>query len=150
MERSRFKIQERSAHRYKYLSVILSLVLCTLFFSACTIPGKENEKVRDLEMTVLSSERVPKELMEIIDEKKSQPFELTFQDEDYLYICIGYGEQSTGGYSIAVDELYLSDKSVCVKTTLLGPKESTNNNPLPSAPFIVIRTEKTDKPVTFV
>lgn len=150
MERSRFKIQKRNTHRYKYLSVILMLVLCAVFFNACTIPGKENEKIRDLEMTVLSSERVPKELMEIIDDKKNQPFELTFQDEDYLYICIGYGEQSTGGYSIAVDELYLGENKVCVKTTLLGPKESTNNNPVPSAPFIVIRTEKTDKPVTFV
>ena len=46
------------------------------------------------------------------EERKAENFKLTYSDKQYLYICIGYGEQETGGYSIAVNELYLTDNAI--------------------------------------
>ena len=30
----------------------------------------------------------------MIEEKKASPFKITFQDQGFLYIGVGYGEQS--------------------------------------------------------
>lgn len=117
--------------------------------AGCNLLSEEKIKLRDLEMTVLSEDKIPAELKNIIDEKKSQPFQLTYKDEGNLYICIGYGEQSTGGYSVVVNELYLTDSSICVNTSLLGPESADRDNQVPSYPFIVIKTELLENPVIF-
>ena len=89
--------------------------------SACTMLSEEKIKLRDLDFTVLSEDKIPEQLKSIIEEKKAQPFQITYTDNVNLYICIGYGEQETGGDSIAVNELYLTDANIFVSTSLLGP-----------------------------
>ena len=121
------------------IAIMLSLVGC-----------KDEEKIRDLDFTVVSSECVPKELLTEIEGKKHEPFQLSFRDGNYLYICVGYGKQETGGYSISVKDFYLTDSSIALDTTLLGPKE-TGNKKIPgySYPYIVIKTEYIDAVVIF-
>ena len=99
---------------------------------------------------MVSSECVPKELLAEIEGKKQEPFQLSFRDGNYLYICVGYGKQETGGYSISVKDFYLTDSSIAIDTTLLGPKE-TGNKKIPgySYPYIVIKTEYIDAVVIF-
>ena len=41
-------------------------------------------------------------------EKKEASFKMTYADSGYLYLCVGYGKQDSGGYSITVDDLYAS------------------------------------------
>ena len=77
------------------------------------------------------------------------PFQITYTDNANLYICIGYGEQETGGYSIAVNELYLTDANIVIDTSLLGPEPSEKENPQPSCPYIVVKTEYLEQTVTF-
>lgn len=72
---------------------------------------------------------------------------MTYSDNENLYICVGYGQQETGGYSITVDELYLTEEAVYVQTTLLGPDVAEKGNRTPSYPYIVIKTEYLDQPV---
>ena len=86
---------------------------------------------------------VPDELKNLIAEKQQQPFKLTYSDEQNLYIAVGYGVQSTGGYSISVNELYL------VNTELKGPEKGENAGTEQSFPYIVIRTEYLENPVVF-
>jgi hypothetical protein len=117
--------------------------------SGCSIMKGENAKVRDLDFTVLGEEKVPEALKTIIDERKADPFKFTYSDKEYLYICIGYGEQLTGGYSIAVNELYLGDNAIYVSTSLLGPDAATRSNSTPSYPYIVIKTEYLEETVIF-
>lgn len=110
------------------------------------------EKIKDLEFTVLAEDNIPEELKTIIDEKKENAFKVTYQDNGFLYICIGYGEQVSGGYSITVNALYLTENAIYADTTLLGPDPadavSAKKN-APSYPYIVIKTEFVDKPVVF-
>lgn len=109
------------------------------------------EKIKDLEFTVLADENIPEELKAVIEEKKGNSFKVTFQDNGFLYICIGYGEQVSGGYSITVNALYLTENAIYVDTTLLGPQpgDATTKKDTPSYPYIVLKTEFLDKPVVF-
>lgn len=120
-----------------------------LLLSGCTMTGEEKLKLRDLDFTVLSEEKIPEELKLKIEELKESPFQLTYQDNEFLYICIGYGQQETGGYSIAVNELYLTDANICVNTSLLGPEAAEKGNRTPSYPCIVLKTELLEQTVVF-
>ena len=135
----------------KIITVTVILSLCMLLLTACGLMRDEKIKLRDLDFTVLSEEKIPEELKTVIAEKGTEPFKLTYSDNQNLYISIGYGEQKTGGYSIAVDALYLTDDAIYVGTSLLGPditgqKENTGK---PSAPYIVLKTELLDKTVIY-
>ncbi len=128
-------------------------VLCALFLTliqcGCSLVGKEQVKLRDLDFTVLGEEMISQELKSIIDERKKEAFKLTYRDADNLYIVIGYGEQETGGYSIAVNELYLTENAVYVSTDLLGPEAPPRGESTASYPYIVIKTEKLEETVIF-
>lgn len=126
------------------LLLISSFLLC-----GCSMGSDPAAKIKDLDFTVISDERLSEELKTIIDERKAAPFKVTFNDKNFLYICIGYGEQKTGGYSIAVDHLYLTEDAVHAGTSLLGPDPGTEAESTPSYPYIVIKTEYLDKPVIF-
>lgn len=138
----------------------LRAVKCGIFTLAaaavCLLTGcaKEKdpmEKIKDLEFTVLAEENIPDELKSVIEEKKGNTFKVTYQDNGFLYICVGYGEQVSGGYSIVVNALYLTDNAIYADTTLLGPDPSDTGvkKNSPSYPYIVIKTEFVDKPVVF-
>lgn len=120
-----------------------------VIMSGCTLLSEEKIKLRDLDFTILSEEKIPEQLKAILEEKKGAPFQLTYTDNENLYICIGYGEQETGGYSITVNELYLTDTNICVSTSLLGPEPSEKSNKTPSFPFVVIKTEYLEQTVIF-
>lgn len=132
----------------KRVFVLATLVIAMIcVFAGCDMASMERVKLRDLEFVILSEEVLPGELKAIIDERKAEPFRLTFSDADALYICVGYGAQESGGYSITVDELYLTDTAIYVETTLLGPDASKAVNKVPSYPYIVIRTEALEQNV---
>ncbi len=120
-----------------------------LMFAGCSMLSEERVKLQDLGFTVVSEEKVPGELKSIIDEKKEAPFKLTYSDKEYLYIVIGYGQQATGGYSIAVNELYLTDSAIYVNTSLLGPESADSGDKTPSYPYIVLKLDYREEPVIF-
>jgi len=136
----------QTATKLRFCAVLLAGVLLAC---GCTMLSEEKVKLRDLDFTVLSEEKIPEQLKTIIDEKKASPFQITYTDNANLYICIGYGEQETGGYSIAVNELYLTDANIFVSTSLLGPDAADKSSKTPSCPYIVIKTEFLEQTVTF-
>ena len=129
--------------------VILIPVLCVLLLTGCGLFQEKKIKLRDLDFTVLSDEKIPEELKTVIVEKGTEPFHLTYSDDQNLYISIGYGQQKTGGYSIAVDELYLTEENIHVAATLIGPEAANKKNPTPTYPMIVLKTPDLGKPVIF-
>lgn len=114
----------------------------------CSIQEVQSEKVRECDFTVVDKMDVPKELQGIIDEKKKQPFKLSYGDAGYLYLVMGYGEQTGGGYSITVDSLYETETNVVFHTTLVGPKKKENTN-VKTYPYIVIKMEFVEKDVVY-
>lgn len=131
--------------KLRLVAILLSVVL-GIALTGC----KEEEKIRDLDFTVISADCAPEELLNEIEGKKQEEFQMSFQDGNYLYLCVGYGEQKTGGYSICVKDLYLTESSIVLDTTLLGPKH-TNENKVSenSYPYIIIKMEYIDAVVIF-
>lgn len=125
---------------------LMITVLVTLF--GCGIEKTDGNRLQDLEYEIIEDE-IPKELAEKIEEKKSADFKLTYENDKYLYIVRGYGEQETGGYSIQILDLYLTQNAVVLHTNLKGPSKDEVKNAAPSYPYIVIRIEHTDKNVIF-
>ena len=119
------------------LLVIVSIMAAML--SACGGETEKEENRNNLEFTVVSEDRLPDELKEILDQKKESAFKLTYADEGYLYICVGYGKQESGGYSVTVNELYETDNAIYVNTNLLGPKAGSSPGTSPSYPYIVLK-----------
>lgn len=133
----------------KKLCVSLCAGLICMCLFGCSGEAKEPKKVKDLDFTVVATENIPEELEGILEEKKTEPFYQAYSDGEFMYLCVGYGEQATGGYSITVDALYLTEESVCMATTLVGPGAAEKVAEAPSYPYVVICTEYMDKPIVF-
>ena len=143
MSKKRFGLKRN----WRVLFGLMALMTVLLGLTGCI--GKEGEKGRELDSLIISEEALPSQLKELIDEKKEKEFQFTFSDQKNLYICIGYGKQETGGYSIVLNDLYLTDSEVIVDTTLLGPDQDAQAKKTATYPFIVIRTELVEQPVVY-
>lgn len=129
-------------------SVMLVCLLC-ISVLACGAKKDPMEKIRDLEFSVIAEDNLPEELLSVIEEKKTAPFKLTFQDQGFLYICVGYGEQATGGYSITVNELYETSNAIYIDTNLIGPSPEEKGKNAATYPYVVVKTEYIEKSVVF-
>lgn len=130
--------------------LVCAMGICAgIVFGGCSIEKTDGNRVADLDYTVVCDDNLPEELREQIEEKKAADFKLTYEDADYLYIVQGYGEQETGGYSISVEDAYLTNNAICIKTSLSGPKQQGEVVKAPSYPYIVLKTELQDKNVVY-
>ena len=123
------------------VAALLAWVFVVRFLTACSVEKEDLQKVRDLEFTVVGEN--------VIGEKKMAPFKLTYTDDQNLYIVVGYGEQETGGCSISVKELYLTENAIVADTELLGPESAEQAGTEKSYPYIVVKTEHLEEPVIF-
>lgn len=141
-------MDELSEYQRRMVSIGLVCLLCFAVY-ACGQKQDPMEKIKDLEYTVIAEDNIPEELLAKIEERKENTFKLTFEDQGFLYICVGYGTQQTGGYSIAVNDLYETANAVYIDTNLLGPPPDEKSKPVASYPYIVVKTEFSEKPVVF-
>lgn len=131
------------------LAGLLVWVFLVRVLTGCSVEKENQDKVRDLEFTVTGETELPAELAGLIEEKKAAPFKLTYSNDQGLYIVVGYGEQPTGGYSIAVNELYLTENSIVIDTELKGPEKGEEVGVEKSCPYVAVRTEYREEPIIF-
>ena len=103
-------------------------------FIMYSLRREKEEKVRDLTITPVSDSGLPQELQTLIKQKTSAPFKMTYTTDENLYIAVGYGPQEGGGYSICVNELYLTGNSVVIATELKGPENGEDKGVESSSP----------------
>lgn len=122
--------------------VFLCILAGMFLLMGCKVREKTPEgKVRDLTFTLEEETALPKELRELIKEKKTIPMHFSYSIGNVMYIVVGYGTKETGGYSITADALYLTEDNIVVHTTLLGPKKEQKAEQTESYPYIVLKTE---------
>ncbi len=124
------------------------LLIFFLVSGGCSLVKIEEGDRIPLEYTVTEEAELPEAARELIREKKSDEFQITYQKGDYLYLIRGYGKQMSGGYSIQVSELSASSTTIFFKTRLIGPKKE-NQSGVPSYPYIAVKTRYREKPVKF-
>ncbi|MFG6370001.1 MAG: protease complex subunit PrcB family protein [Lachnospiraceae bacterium] len=121
-----------------------------LFLAGCAGESTEEDKLKDIEFTVIGEDQQPDSLKEIVAEKSAQPFQISYTLGEELYIAVGYGEQPSGGYSISVNAFYETEESLVIDTTLIGPGKAENVTNTPTRPYVVIKTENiADKAIEF-
>ncbi|MGI6012169.1 MAG: protease complex subunit PrcB family protein [Ruminococcus sp.] len=133
----------------KRIGQILWVVLLSLCIAGCGIRNMDAEEEKELDYTVVQEDHIPEEVLKIIQEKKGQKFQMTYQSQDYLYIMVGYGIQNSGGYSITVEKLAQKGEGIYCETRLTGPSDREEMTKEVSYPYIVIKTEYRDAPVIF-
>ena len=124
-------------------------VLVVHVMTGCSVTRENKDKVRDLDFTVTAAEELPEELRKLTEEKKTSPFKLTYTNDGGLYIAVGYGEQPSGGYSIVVNELYLTENAIVIDTEFKGPESAEESGTEKSYPYVVVQTEYLEQPVIF-
>lgn len=129
--------------------------ILTAFLVLGTIGCSEKEeipedKIKDIDFTVVGEDQQPDSLKDIIAEKYADPFQISYTLGEALYIAVGYGEQPSGGYSISVNAFYETEDTLVIDTTLIGPGKAENVTKTPTRPYIVVKTENiADKMIEF-
>jgi len=121
-----------------WLTLAMLMAMMGWMLMGCSASRESKDKVRDLDFTVAGNMDIPEELKKLIAEKQQQPFKLTYSDDQNLFIAVGYGVQPTGGYSISVNDLYLTENSIVINTELKGPEKGENAGTEQSFPYIEI------------
>lgn len=130
------------------LKIIFVLAVCVVVTTACGLEKIKTKKTKNLDFTVVAESEMPSEVMQIVEERKEKENMMTYSDNQYTYIIIGYGRQNYEGYSIKVKELYETENAIYVKTQFDGPKEYASKQ-VETYPYIVIKIEQSDKNVIF-
>ena len=133
----------------KKCGALLMCVLGLCLVWGCGGISTSEAKLSDLDFTVVSQDNIQEDIQKLIDEKKENPFQMTYSDGNYKFIVIGYGRQESGGYSIQVKEVYDTENTICVRTALVGPESDEAGASRPSYPFIVLKIQNIDKTVVF-
>jgi hypothetical protein len=121
----------------------------TLFLMGCQIIKQDDERVEDLDFTIVEERDIPEGLKAKILEKNTSEFKITYKDDEDLYIAIGYGERPTGGYSISVNDLYLGKNAIHINTTLIGPSKEETVTQVLTYPYIIVKTAVREEAVVF-
>lgn len=129
--------------------IVLILVLTLISMTACKKQETPTVAKQDIDFTVCKEKNCPKELLEIVEQKKKSPFKMTYSTKEYMYILVGYGEQSLSGYSINVTDLYLDNDSIYIDTNLVGPSPSEKTLAEVTYPYIIVKIMRYEKTVIF-
>lgn len=126
--------------------ILTAIALCAA--GCCQGEVEEGEKTK-IDFTVMRETEIPKDLWNDMEEQKAEGFRTIFYDSRYLYLAVGYGQQETGGYSVCVEELYVVDEKIHLKTKLIGPKKGEQVHQANSYPYLVLKLEFREGEVVF-
>ena len=143
------KVKRMNLSGFARVSVFLVAVCLCVLLQGCKIENQEDKKVKDLDFTVLKEKEIPQDILTMIEGKKQEAFQFTKTSGPYTYYAVGYGKQKTSGYSIQVEDVYLGENAIYVKTALLGPKKDEAVSEVETFPYVVIKTEARDETVIF-
>ena len=130
------------------LLVIVTVGIVMPAVSGCAKTGGE-EQLTPVDFTVVSFDDIPRDFLAQIEEKKSADFRLSYTADGWLYIARGYGQQNSGGYSIAIKEVTMSDNAVYFDSELIGPNQGEAVNKLATYPYVVVKLEDSGQSVVF-
>lgn len=134
--------------RYIFILTILGLFILSAL-TGCRLEETEETKIKDLDYTICDESKLPDALVELIHEKRKEPFKLTYRTKDYLYIVVGYGAQDRTDLNVTMTELYLTKNAIFVDTDLVAVEDTTLEDNLVSYPWIAVKCELYDVEVNF-
>lgn len=138
---------------YKLKLTKAALAMAMLLFLLCGCRDKEETIRSEIEYTVCDKTKIPEELFNIIEEKKSKVFKLSYINDTYMYVVVGYGERSRENMHVVVEDLYMTDSAIFLETNLytdrMSASETDASGESSMYPYIVLKFEKYDLPVVY-
>ncbi|MDE6433074.1 MAG: protease complex subunit PrcB family protein [Lachnospiraceae bacterium] len=134
--------------RAVFLLVMLGVFLLAAL-TGCQFEETNEKKVKDLDYTICDESKLPVELKEIIQEKRKEPFKLTYRTKDYLYIVVGYGAQDRMDLNVVMNELYLTENAIFVDTEMISEENRILADNKVTYPWIAVKCELYDLEVNF-
>ena len=124
-------------------------ILWILFvLTGCSVVLKTEGERTGVEYKQMDVRDVPEDLQKEIEERKEEPFQITYRDMEYLYIAEGYGEKEESGYCIEIAECAQTEDAVYIEAILHGPGGEGSVCET-KFPYYVVRLGYTEKPVVF-
>lgn len=134
--------------RYIFFFTMVGMFLLASLTS-CKIEESNDKKIKDLDYTICDESKLPDALVDLINERKQEPFKLTYRTKDYLYIVVGYGAQDRTDLSVVMSELYLTENSIFVNTDMTSIEDTTLEDNKVTYPWLAVKCEHYDLPVIF-
>lgn len=125
--------------------VILAGLLVCIRFEAV-----DKKRIRDTPYEVVPTENIPREIMGELQGFGKGVCRCSYICSDYLYIVVYYGEQTTDGYTVEINDLYESSNAIFVETTLKGPISYKDVKEIETYPYVVLKLKLSDKKVVFI
>ena len=134
--------------RQTFIFVMFGVFLLAAM-TGCKMEETRETKIKDLDYTVCDESRLPDKLVELIEEKKQEPFKLTYRTRDYLYIVVGYGAQDRTDLNVIMKALYLTENAIFVDTEMTAVDTTLEDN-MVTYPWIAVKCELYDLEVNFL
>ena len=108
------------------------------------------ESMQDAVYEIVSGSDVPHKVNEKIFKEKEKGFGFSYRDGQALYIAFGFGEQTTGGYSIQLAAVKENEEEILIEAKLVAPKPEEVVSTLPSYPYMILKMKNTSKDIQFL
>lgn len=135
--------------RKRIFIMTMFCVFLLVVLLGCQCEKTEEKKIKDLDYTICDESKLPMELIELINDKRKEPFKLTYRTKDYLYIVVGYGAQDRTDLNVVMKELYLTENAILVDTDMTSVDNKTLEGNKVTYPWIAVKCELYDLEVVF-
>ena len=125
------------------------LVLCLWILCGCSIRKVDDTQKRKAVYENVQREEIPEECKKWIEEKKQEPFTLTYEDQGSLYLFRGYGRKKQDGYRVKVVKIEETSNTIFFQTELVGPKRGSVRKKKETYPYCVVKMKAGGKMVVF-
>lgn len=133
----------------KFFALLLIFAVCLTVLSGCSIYEVADEG-DDLTYDICDDTMLPEELLEVINNKKEDAFNLTYSNNTYTYIVICSGRQTRDDVGIVIEGMYKDENAIYVEWVLrqtATPSDASEDTV--TFPYIVLRIARTSLPVVF-
>lgn len=98
--------------------IMVGLLLCSMMFGTCGCKKQVESPRVSVDFVVCDRTKIPDELWKLMEERKEKGYELSFKNQQNLYIAIGYGAHDRQNLCVVVENLYRTNRGIYVKTRL--------------------------------
>ena len=133
----------------KKVSFFCLLVWLAAGIVGCSVAQGKTGDNRKVDYTVVKKADLPAEVKKVIDSKKQEGFQMTYQGEGEALYYERIRNPEFWGYSIQVEYVTENEEEVHVKTKLVGPASREEQKDTISSPYLVVKMEDRDKKVIF-
>lgn len=141
---------KRKIRRWLWGSLILLSVLLLGGCSSSEETAGNYEGAADVVYEIVSGSDVPYKVNEKIFKSKEKGFGFSYRDGGEMYVAFGFGERSTGGYSIQIQAAKETDTAIIIEAKLIAPLPEEVVAESVSYPYMILKMAQVKKDVQFI